>query len=129
MSVRTHVQVLDCEMKKKEREALLEDLLQQQQELSAIDDERVAALAPLKERSQKAKERIVDIVDSLTRGTTKHSVTCDMWPDWQAGVMRTVRLDTGAALEERPLTFDERKGRLFELQGDDQGNTGLRVVQ
>ena len=40
-------------------------------------------------------------------------VECERKPDFEAGVLRTVRLDTGEVVRQRPLTPEERQTQLF----------------
>lgn len=84
------------------------DLLEAELEL-----ERKTALAGFTARQRQLSAKRRSFMRQLVAGAEDREIDCDERLSEQTGTMQTVRLDTGAIIDERPLDAAERQTRLF----------------
>lgn len=77
-----------------------------QQELT---DEKAEAMAEFNQRVKAGTARINELANALNSGYEMREVHCHRIIDFDAGIARIKRLDTGEIIEERPLLDDERQ--------------------
>lgn len=86
------------------------------------DHDELAAEMASAAKGYKAKlVRIEDeqrrLLDEVRTRQGYRPVECERQPDYEAGLLRTVRLDTGEIVRQRQLTPEERQTLLF-IDGD-----------
>lgn len=84
------------------------DLLQAELEL-----ERQTALKAFTVRQRQLSAKRRDFMKQLVAGAEEREIDCDERLNEQTGTMQTIRLDTGAVIDERPLDATERQTHLF----------------
>ena len=93
-------------------------------EMYAIDVERKEAAAAIRERRADVEAQVIELKGEVRSGREYREVECRLEPDFQAGVMQIVRVDTGEFVRSRPLSPDERQPALFAIDGAGAGKSG-----
>jgi len=115
---------LSCELSDDDRNAKARELVS---ELAARDRtlERHAEVKTTHKAELTAhKSRIDKLQAQASTGFETRPVTCDVVADYEDGVVRTIRRDTGATVKTRPLEPHERQGTLVH---DDPGNANAEA--
>lgn len=102
---------LRCELSDAEVQQRGQDAARLLMQIDQLDEEKRAAAADYKEQI-KAKETELRKLGREIRERAEHrDVPCVTRPNAAAGVMETIRLDTGELVRSRPLTHEERQAR------------------
>lgn len=108
---------LKCALTTDERLKLGELMSQKQAEIDQLQADKKAFDADIKARISAAESTRNSCADRLNAGYEFRKVDCAVERDHQAHEVRTVRLDTGEAIEARNMTTAEMQQTL-DLSGD-----------
>lgn len=82
------------------------------QEVSAEEDRQTDVKAQMKAKLTELDARKTRLAITIGRKEEYRDVRCEVQADAQAGTVTVIRMDTGEALETRPMTEDERQRAL-----------------
>lgn len=82
-----------------------------------LEEERKLASREFREQIAVRKKELRAVVAQIRERVEERLVPCESRPDYEAGVMQTARLDTGEIVRTRTLSYAERQGRLFSVEG------------
>lgn len=80
--------------------------------IQQVHDELAAAKIAAKEKLKVFGDRDRELDRQLRSGTEDRDVECELRFDFDAGIVRTVRLDTDEVVSERDVTDEERQSTL-----------------
>ena len=66
----------------------------------------------------------IELKAEVRSGREYREVECRLEPDFKAGIMQIVRVDTGEFVRSRPLRTDERQPPLFAIDGAGKSGAG-----
>jgi hypothetical protein len=104
---------ITCPLTLQERTKRQLDLVSCDLLVAELELERKTALTAfaIRQRQLTAKRR--DFMAQLVAGAEEREVDVEERLNEQTGTMQTIRLDTGAVIDERPLDASERQTSLF----------------
>jgi hypothetical protein len=82
--------------------------------ISQVEEDLAAAKVAAKEKLKTFEARKRELDRVLRSGIETRDVECELRFDFDAGVARTIRLDTKEVVSERPVTDEERQTSLTE---------------
>lgn len=106
---RTHTRKLDVVLSAEERDERQESLLTALSEGEDLAAEKSAAMADFRQRGKAQAARVVELRHAVTARIEKRDVKCEERFDDRRGEVQVVRLDTGAVIDTRPQTPEERQ--------------------
>lgn len=86
-------------------------------QLDQLDEQRRLAASDFRDRMKELRSKLREISAAVRERQEERMVACETEPNYAAGLMVTVRLDSGEVIRSRPLTSEERQGHLFPLRG------------
>lgn len=104
---------ITCPLTLQERTKRQLDLVSCDLLVAELELERKTALTGFAVRQRQLTAKRKDFMQQLVAGAEDREIDCDERLNEQTGTMQTVRLDTGAVIDERPLDATERQTRLF----------------
>lgn len=84
-----------------------------QLEVDSETEQLASTTRASKERTKRLAEEQHRLLDEVRTRQGYRPVECERQADFAAGVLRTVRLDTGEVVRTRQLTAEERQKQLF----------------
>jgi hypothetical protein len=78
-----------------------------------IEEEKRTALADFNAQLKASSEKLHRLQEALEKNTEERDVECELRLDADGTRVLTVRLDTGATVDVRPLSDEERQGELI----------------
>jgi hypothetical protein len=105
-----------CEIDEHEQARLLQQIMGPLRELDQIEDEKKEALAVFNGRKKAAELQVSEIRQAVERRAMEKDVEVELRE--QDLKIITVRLDTGAVVDVRPMTDEERQGNLIFDKAD-----------
>ena len=112
--LKTITEQLPVALTKREARELGQKLAQQEGELDAHESRATQVKTELKAREAEIRAQIAAAAMSLRNGTKIADVPVQLEADFDQGVVRYLRRDTGEEIRTRPLGEDERQEPLFE---------------
>lgn len=109
---------LRCTFTDAEMGELAATMADKTQELKRIDANAKAAAAQFKSDKESAQNEIDNAARKYRDGYEMRDVECEETVDFESGVVRYWRCDTGDLAQERKLTNEERQMRLDEIETD-----------
>jgi hypothetical protein len=114
-------ETLRCELSEAELAQRSQDSARLVQQIDQLHEQKRAASADFREQIKAKQGELRDLAREIRERSADRDVLCESRRDVRHGVMETFRLDTGELIRSRPLTPEERQGRLFDLDSDDAG--------
>ncbi len=81
-------------------------------DLQTLSDEGVSFTADLKGRKATVEAELNVISERIRNGYEHRFVQTEIVTDWEAGLVRFVRRDTGETYAQRPLNTEERQTKM-----------------
>lgn len=86
-------------------------------QIDQLDEQRRLAASDYRDRIKELRGKLRELSQAVRERQEERAVPCETEPNYAAGLMVTVRLDTGEIIRSRPLTSSERQGHLFPVRG------------
>lgn len=116
------VEELPCKLSTVEYEKTAEQLTQQMDAATLLEEQKTLAMQDFKERILLAERALATLKEAVASHAIKWQVECIEEVDFDRNRARVVRLDTGEVVRERALSGDERaqlaQGELPVLEDD-----------
>ena len=92
-----------------EMRKIAETLAHKTQELEEIEEEKKAVVSAFKERSDRVSAEQRAAARKYKDGYEMRNIECEVQRDYDAGVIRYIRIDTGEVASEVQMTMAERQ--------------------
>lgn len=127
MQIRRFTRSLPCKLTDSERRLRGVKLAEANHERAEIELRKKDASAGFREELKANGKRIEELSEQVSSGVEKRPVECCERPDEDRQVVEIYRVDTGAVIDTRPMTLDERQPKLFPLGGADDGDDDTEI--
>lgn len=107
------IEELRCDLSDAEIQQRGADAARLVTQIDALDEERRLAASDYRDQIKAKEGELRQLSREICERAVHRDVLCESRPDYAAGVMETVRLDTSELVRSRPLSYDERKPGLF----------------
>lgn len=108
-----------CELSEAEIQERAHAMARAHEQIALLEEQKKASAADFREQIKEKRRELQHLVREVRERAVDREVLCETRADLGAGVMETYRLDTGDLVRSRPLTWEERQGRLFPVDEDD----------
>lgn len=113
MKTETRIIELECKLDDDEVNDRAFEAGQLDQDIQKAEDEFDAVKTEHKDEVKRMEAKRRHLLRDIRTKTTRRDVDCTVEPIYDpAFVVRTTRTDTGEIVHERPMSLDERQGRL-----------------
>lgn len=119
-STRTEYSTQWCKYKFNEEEMrkIAETLAHKTQELEEIEEEKKAVVSAFKERSDRVSAEQRAAARKYKDGYEMRNIECEVRRDYEAGIIRYIRVDTGEEVLRAQMTMAERQLTLESAMND-----------
>ena len=104
--------VLPCLLTDKEKLDIGDAIVEADDEISALEDQKKSASDGFKAKIELAEGERRELVQKLRTGMEEREVACVEKFDFERNTVEEIRTDTNARLSSRAMTPDERQGEL-----------------
>ena len=110
----TRTESLPCKLTPEERREAGEALAGVVQDVAAEGDRQTDIKAQMKARLTELEARKAQLAITISRGEEYRDVRVQDTPDYAAGTVHTVRMDTGECIRTRRLSEEERQQDMLD---------------
>ena len=103
-----------------ELKELAENMAMKTQEMQTIEDEKKSAMASFKDRLEGAQLELKSCAGKYKDGYEMRYIECEVVRDYDEGIIRFIRTDTGECARVKKMSNEERQMNIDEYEQPDK---------